>query len=152
MNCYFKILIVTLLFVNGIIAQEITTTQNQSNTLQLEKPSINQSKKVALLLPFNLTKVQNDTVNTLADRLKKDKFLNMTLDFYSGAILAIDSIKKLGISIDVSVFDSEETKTSSNIAKLINDNRLDTFSAVIGPFYQANIRKRRSYYRHLKWQ
>ena len=141
MNCYFKILIVTLLFVNGIVAQEITTTQNQSNTLQLEKPSINQSKKVALLLPFNLTKVQNDTVNTLADRLKKDKFLNMTLDFYSGAILAIDSIKKLGISIDVSVFDSEETKTSSNIAKLISENRLDTFSAVIGPFYQANIEK-----------
>ena len=141
MNCYFKILIGALLFVNGIVAQEITTTQNQSNTLQSEKPTINQSKKVALLLPFNLTKVQNDTVNTLADRLKKDKFLNMTLDFYSGAILAIDSIKKLGISIDVSVFDSEETKTSSNIAKLINDNRLDTFSAVIGPFYQANIEK-----------
>lgn len=141
MKCFFKILIVALLFVNGIVAQEITTTQNQSNTLQSEKPSINQSKKVALLLPFNLTKVQNDTVNTLADRLKKDKFLNMTLDFYSGAMMAVDSIKKLGISIEVNVFDSEETKSSSNIAKLISDNRLDTFSAVIGPFYQTNVEK-----------
>jgi hypothetical protein len=141
MNCYFKILIVSFLFTNTIGAQETTTSQNQTSTLQLEKPLTNQTKKLALLLPINLAKVQNDTVNTIADRLKKDKFLNMTLDFYSGAMIAIDSIKKLGIKIEVSVFDSEETKNSSNIAKLINDNRLDTFSAVIGPFYQANIEK-----------
>jgi hypothetical protein len=141
MNCYFKILIVSFLFTNTIGAQETTTSQNQTSTLQLEKPLTNQTKKLALLLPFNLAKVQSDTVNTIADRLKKDKFLNMTLDFYSGAMIAIDSIKNLGIKIEVRVFDSEETKNSSNIAKLINDNRLDTFSAVIGPFYQANIEK-----------
>ena len=141
MNCYFKILIVSFLFTNTIGAQETTTSQNQTSTLQLEKPLTNQTKKLALLLPFNLAKVQSDTVNTIADRLKKDKFLNMTLDFYSGAMIAIDSIKKLGIKIEVRVFDSEETKNSSNIAKLINDNRLNTFSAVIGPFYQANIEK-----------
>lgn len=141
MNCYFKILIVTLLFVNGIVAQEIITTQNQSSTLQLEKPTVNQPKKLALLLPFNLNKVQNDTVNSVADRLKKDKFLNMTLDFYSGALVAIDSAKQLGITVDVSVFDSEETKNSSNVAKLIADNNLEDFSAVIGPFYQTNVEK-----------
>ena len=141
MNCYFKILIVTLLFVNGIVAQEIITTQNQSSTLQLEKPTVNQPKKLALLLPFNLNKVQNDTVNSVADRLKKDKFLNMTLDFYSGALVAIDSAKQLGITVDVSVFDSEETKNSSNVAKLIADNHLENFSAVIGPFYQTNVEK-----------
>ena len=141
MNCFFKILIVSLLFANTIGAQETTTTQNQSSTLQLEKPSVNQTKKLALLLPFNLAKVQNDTVNTIADRLKKDKFLNMTLDFYSGALVAIDSAKQLGISVDVSVFDSEETKNNSNIANLIKQNKLDDFSAVIGPFYQTNVEK-----------
>lgn len=141
MNCYFKILIVTLLFVNGIVAQEITTTQNQSSTLPIEQPLVNQPKKLALLLPFNLNKVQNDTVNSVADRLKKDKFLNMTLDFYSGALVAIDSAKQLGVTVDVSVFDSEETKNSSNVAKLIADNHLEDFSAVIGPFYQTNVEK-----------
>ena len=141
MNCFFKILIVSFLFTNTIGAQETTTTQNQSSTLQLEKPSVNQTKKLALLLPFNLAKVQNDTVNTIADRLKKDKFLNMTLDFYSGALVAIDSAKQLGISVDVSVFDSEETKNNSNIANLIKQNKLDDFSAVIGPFYQTNVEK-----------
>ena len=141
MNYLFKILVVMLLFANGIIAQEVTTTQNQTSTLQLEKPLLNTSKKLALLLPFNIAKVQNDTVNTIADRLKKDKFLNMTLDFYSGALMAIDSAKQLGIKVDVSVFDSEETKNNSNVTKLIADQHLGNFGAVIGPFYQANVEK-----------
>ena len=141
MNYLFKILVVMLLFANGIIAQEVTTTQNQTSTLQLEKPLLNTSKKLALLLPFNIAKVQNDTVNTIADRLKKDKFLNMTLDFYSGALMAIDSAKQLGIKVDVSVFDSEETKNNSNVTKLNADNQLAIFGAVIGPFYQANVEK-----------
>ena len=141
MNCFFKILIVGLLFSNVISAQETNVTPIQNSGLQLEKPLVNQSKKLALLLPFNLAKVQGDTVNTIADRLKKDKFLNMTLDFYSGALVAIDSAKQLGVTVDVSVFDSEETKNSSNVAKLIADHHLENFSAVIGPFYQTNVEK-----------
>ncbi len=141
MNCFFKILIVGLLFSNVISAQETNVTPIQNSGLQLEKPLVNQSKKLALLLPFNLAKVQGDTVNTIADRLKKDKFLNMTLDFYSGALVAIDSAKQLGVTVDVSVFDSEETKNSSNVAKLIADHHLENYNAVIGPFYQTNVEK-----------
>ena len=141
MNCFFKILIVGLLFSNVISAQETNVTPIQNSGLQLEKPLVNQSKKLALLLPFNLNKVQNDTINSVVDRLKKDKFLNMTLDFYSGALVAIDSAKQLGVTVDVSVFDSEETKNSSNVAKLIADRHLEIFSAVIGPFYQTNVEK-----------
>ena len=141
MNCFFKICSVALLFANVISAQEIPTTQNQSANLQLEKPSVNQTKKLGLLLPFNLNRVQNDTVNSVVNRLKKDKFLNMTLDFYSGALMAIDSAKQLGIKVDVSIFDSEETKSNSNVTKLIADHHLENFSAVIGPFYQSNVEK-----------
>jgi Receptor family ligand binding region len=141
MNYISKILVIALLFTNVIGAQEIVTTQNQSSTLQLEKPLLNTSKKLALMLPFNLNKVENDTANSVVDRLKKDKFLNMTLDFYSGAAMAIDSAKQLGIKVDVSVFDSEETKNSSSVAKLIADQHLENFGALIGPFYQANVEK-----------
>ena len=141
MNCFFKILIIGLLFSNVIRAQETNVTPIQNSGLQLEKPLINQSKKLALLLPFNLNKVQNDTVTAVVNRLKKDKFLNMTLDFYSGALVAIDSAKQLGIKVDVSVFDSEETKSSSNVVKLIADNHLENYNAVIGPFYQTNVEK-----------
>ena len=92
-------------------------------------------KKMVLLLPFNLAKMQFDTTST-ANKIKNDKFLNMTLDFYSGAMMAIDSAKTLKLPIDVSIYDSGETKTASNVSGLIN--KLQDAHAVIGPFYQTN--------------
>ncbi|MGZ9733938.1 PBP1 and LysM peptidoglycan-binding domain-containing protein [Flavobacterium sp. GNP002] len=101
----------------------------------------NGRKKLVLLLPFNISKIEGDTVNSTSMRLKKDKFLNMTLDFYAGALVAIDSAKQLGLAIDVSVFDSQETKNTSNVAAIIKENNLENSDAIIGPFYQNNVEK-----------
>jgi LysM repeat protein len=98
-------------------------------------------KKLALLLPFEVPKIEGDTVNSTAMRLKKDKFLNMTLDFYAGAMMAIDSAKQIGLPIDVKIFDSQETKNTSNVAAIIKDNDLVNADAVVGPFYQSNVEK-----------
>ena len=101
----------------------------------------NDRKRVVLLLPFNLSKIEGDTINSTTTRLKKDKFLNMTLDFYSGALMAIDSAKSIGIPVDISIFDSQETKNSSNISAIHRQNNLDSADAIIGPFYQNNVEK-----------
>jgi LysM repeat protein len=98
-------------------------------------------KKLALLLPFNLTKLDQDTINSTKARLKKDKFLNMTLDFYAGALMAIDSVNKMGVKIDVTILDSGETSSNSNVANLIQQNNLKAMDAIIGPFYQNNVEK-----------
>jgi len=101
----------------------------------------NDRKKLVLLLPFNLSNIEGDTINSTSMRLKKDKFLNMTLDFYSGALMAIDSAKSLGIKVDVKIFDSQETKNSSNISGINQENNLESADAIIGPFYQSNVEK-----------
>lgn len=101
----------------------------------------NSKKELVLLLPFNLSKMESDTLNSTQALLKKDKFLNMTLDFYSGALMAIDSARVLGLNIDVKIYDSQETKNSSNIVSLISENNLEKSDAIIGPFYQANVEK-----------
>jgi LysM repeat protein/ABC-type branched-subunit amino acid transport system substrate-binding protein len=99
-------------------------------------------KKLVLFLPFNTSKMDGDTINsTTTTRLKKDKFLNMTLDFYSGALVAIDSARSLGIPIDIKIFDSQETKNSSNISNIIEYNHLEDVDAIVGPFYQSNVEK-----------
>lgn len=102
-----------------------------------KKRGQNERKKLVLLLPFNIAKMQNDTVG-FANRVKTDKFLNMTLDFYSGAMMAIDSAKTLKLPIDISIYDSQETKNTSNIPSLITQNKLQDAHAIIGPFYQTN--------------
>ena len=113
----------------------------QKDLTDLAKSIKQSNKKVAILLPFNLSKMDQDTVNSTKARLQKDKFLNMTLDYYSGALIAIDSIKKLGSKIEITILDSEETKSSSNVTNLIERNNLKSFDAVIGPFYQNNVEK-----------
>lgn len=102
----------------------------------------NQKKKqLVLFLPFNVSKIQNDTVTTVSERLKKDKFLNMTLDFYSGALMAIDSAKVLGMNVDIKIFDSEETKNSTNALSVISSESFSNTDVVIGPFYQVNVER-----------
>jgi LysM repeat protein len=120
-----------------VIPQEIEIKKVYTS---LSKNS-NDRKKLVLLLPFNLSKIEGDTINSTATRLKKDKFLNMTLDFYSGALMAIDSAKSIGIPVDISIFDSQETKNSSNINAINEQNSLESADAVVGPFYQSNVEK-----------
>ncbi len=98
-------------------------------------------KQLVLMLPFNISKIENDTIRSVASSLKTDKFLNLTLDFYSGALIAIDSAKTLGLDIDVKIFDSQETKNSSNVLSIIQQNNLSNSDIVIGPFYQNNVEK-----------
>lgn len=101
----------------------------------------NARKQLALLFPFNISKIESDTVNSTQARLKKDKFLNLTLDFYSGALMAIDSAKVLGMNVDIKILDSQETKNTSNVAALVQQNNLQGMDAIVGPFYQANVEK-----------
>lgn len=101
----------------------------------------NARKQLVLLLPFNISKIESDTINSTQARLKKDKFLNLTLDFYSGALMAIDSAKVLGMNIDIKILDSQETKNSSNVASLVQQNNLQNMDAIVGPFYQSNVEK-----------
>ena len=114
-------------------------TAKSVQQLVINKASTN--KKLVLLLPFNAAKIQADSVTPLTNRLKKDVFLNLTLDFYAGALVAIDSAKTLGIHVAVQVLDSEETKSSSALEALIKSNSFAGASAVIGPFYQNYVDK-----------
>ena len=95
-------------------------------------------KNVVLLLPFNISKIESDT-SSVRNRIRNDKFLNMTLDFYSGALIAIDSAKALGLNVDVKIFDSQETKNSSSIASIFKQSNFKGTDLVIGPFYQSNV-------------
>ncbi|MFN3968578.1 LysM peptidoglycan-binding domain-containing protein [Flavobacterium sp.] len=122
------------------MGQKVNVPKKDQGNL-MKNLNTNARKQLALLLPFNISKIENDTVNSTQARLKKDKFLNLTLDFYSGALMAIDSAKVLGMNIDIKILDSQETKSNSNAAALVQQNNLASMDAIIGPFYQANVEK-----------
>jgi hypothetical protein len=125
------------------IAKLVVASANRplinKSLLSLTKSASTTPKELVFLLPFNISKIENDSLNTVASKLKKDKFLNMTLDFYSGVLMAIDSAKTVGLNINIKIYDSEETKNTSSIPSLIQQNKFENTSAIIGPFYQYNV-------------
>nr|WP_315257368.1 LysM peptidoglycan-binding domain-containing protein [uncultured Flavobacterium sp.] len=121
-------------------SNQIASNSAKQNVVLTTKNS-NHKKTLVLLFPFNVAKNGGDTISSNVNRLNNDKFLNMTLDFYSGALMAIDSAKQVGVTMDVKIFDSNETKTTSNTATIFSNNDLANADAVVGPFYQSNVEK-----------
>ena len=115
---------------------QISTFKDLTKTLNTTK-----RKELVLLLPFNASKIQGDSITSIDARLKTDPFLNMTLDFYAGALMAIDSAKTLGLNIDVKIYDSQESKQSSAVDALYKSNKLSNADVIIGPFYQQYAEK-----------
>lgn len=88
------------------------------------------SLKVALLLPFKTN--ENDTIES-KDLFIKSRLANIVTDFYLGAEIAIDSLRKQGIQIDLNVFDTETKNTK--IRSILSENDLNENDVIIGPLY-----------------
>jgi LysM repeat protein len=86
--------------------------------------------KIAMMLPF---KSKRDSLDFQNDRL-----LQITTDFYFGTLIAIDSLKKQGLSVRMKVYDTENNRQVSN--KISNDPELQEFDAIIGPMFLNNVK------------
>ena len=98
-----------------------------------------QTKDLVLLLPFGLNKIQSDSTKTQTDYLKTDKLLNITLDLYAGAMMAVDSAKVLGLPVNIKILDVESTRSTSNVASIISKNDFSNVDAVIGPLQYSHV-------------
>ena len=94
------------------------------------------TKNVAVMLPFNLDKVvKTDTSNNSTERIKKDRVLQISLDFYSGVLMAVDSAKNIGISTRVNTYDTQQS--AGKVHAIINSNDFSNTDVVIGPILQS---------------
>ena len=119
------------------VKDSVLVAKNKVNLLASVDKS--KQKNLVLLLPFNINKIETDSVKTKTEQLKTNKFLNLTLDFYAGALMAVDSAKVLGLPINVKVYDVESTKYSSNVASIISKNDFENVDAVVGPFQNSVV-------------
>tara|TARA_B100000795_G_scaffold138072_1_gene103140 strand:+ start:10602 stop:12527 length:1926 start_codon:yes stop_codon:yes gene_type:complete len=104
----------------------------------LENAIINTSlKRVAVLLPFRLNKITSDSLEVKINEIKKNRLMSLSLDFYSGILMATEFAKDKGIDLRLEVFDTEYS--NSKVDYIVNTNDFDVFDAVIGPLGQKNI-------------
>ena len=95
------------------------------------------TKHLALMLPFRLNRVEFDSISETKSSIEKDPYLDASLDFYSGVLMAIDSLKKLGLSIKLDVYDTNYQPTT--VSRILADTNFENVDAVIGPLTTKNF-------------
>jgi LysM repeat protein len=97
------------------------------------------TKRLAVMLPFRLNRVDVDSIPEAKELIKTDRLLSVSLDFHSGVLMALDSAKYLGISTNLKVFDTRNQL--SEVSKILDNNDFSAYDAVIGPMLPANFER-----------
>lgn len=127
------------------LPKEQTGNFEVRNALVLDKvnllDSVNRANrpKLMFLLPFRLNSLNLDDKESIEKLMEKPSILKYSLGFYSGALVALDSISKLGISVDVKTFDNQLDLTRTKEI-LVREN-VNDISAIIGPLDLASVRE-----------
>ena len=109
--------------------KQINTKLNQSSNI--DNISNLDLKKIALILPFRLERIDLDSIHLIKNNLKNDKLLNISLDFLFGAEMALNKFSKFGIDVKMDVFDNSLSK--KRIDEIIKNNNIDDYDFVVGP-------------------
>tara|TARA_B100000989_G_scaffold275771_1_gene235562 strand:- start:438 stop:1823 length:1386 start_codon:yes stop_codon:yes gene_type:complete len=92
---------------------------------------------VSVLLPFRSKTVNYDSIREVESLFEDRNLFTITLDFYSGILYAIEYLKELNISVNLNVFDTEN---SLNKLNEISSNKLIINSdVIIGPLIPRNF-------------
>ncbi len=96
-------------------------------------------KNVVLFLPFQLDRIQLDSIRNNERQLADNATMRLAVDFYAGALLAVDFAKQRGISVNLHVFDSREME--GGVQALFRRKNINDVDVVIGPLRQALVER-----------
>lgn len=94
---------------------------------------------IAFFLPFQAAEANAIDIEKIIKR--ETEFSNRTsvaIQFYEGALLAIDSLKKQHLKAKVYVYDIDD-KDSLNIVNILKKPELASMDLMIGPFYGSSF-------------
>lgn len=107
------------------------------NALILDKvnllDSVNSANrpKVMFLLPFRMDKLDFQDKKAMTWTIQNRNSLKYSLGLYSGALVALDSINALGVSLDVKTFDNQLSLAKTK--EILSKERMAEYDAIIGP-------------------
>lgn len=116
------------------------------NIIYTDSIQVGNPINLTMLLPFRADEYNSIKATEIYGKNKRSNrnnaavnLANMVTDFYMGAEIAIDSIQKQGVDVNVKVFDTGNR--GKNIFNILENNNLNEEDAIIGPFYsnQAKV-------------
>ncbi len=104
-----------------VIVKEETIPTNEELMNKTANADPQKKIRMGVILPLKGTTPENEKM----------------IEFYRGVLLAVDDIKKSGISVDIYTYDSG--KTIADIKNLTNRPQLTSLDFIIGPLYADQI-------------
>lgn len=102
-----------------------------SKVINLEEKIQNyETKELVVMLPFKIKNFKVDSVSR-SSQLAESRISQISLDFYSGVLMALNAAKAQGISVNLRTYDTEQSK--NHVEEIIRNNDFENVQAVIGP-------------------
>ncbi|WP_298504751.1 LysM peptidoglycan-binding domain-containing protein [uncultured Maribacter sp.] len=105
----------------------------------LDSISVGSKSSIMFLLPFRLDKLDLSNREEVAKKINSRKDLKYSLGLYSGALIALDSIKKLGISVDVKTLDNQ--LDAQKTKEVLSRENIGAYDAIVGPLDGASLKE-----------
>lgn len=118
-------------------AAQVDTVAVDSTPAVVFVPQTTPKKEInmALVLPFQFSKYSETS--------QIDGNMDKFLEFYQGALLAMDSLRKTGLSFNMNIFDSGESEADMN--KLLENRDIEKLDFMMGPAYTGQIKAMSDY-------
>ena len=115
-------------------------SKSKNNKLSLFDSVPNKKNiSLAFIAPFNLDKIDIDSIENTKKYLEKLNLSTLSLDFYSGTLSALETAKKSGIKIKLDTYDNKNS--FEEIDRISNIKKIKNYDFILGPFIPRNINK-----------
>ncbi len=95
---------------------------------------------VALMIPLFLEELDSLDISDEADLPDQSKFSSFQfIQFYEGFLMAVDSLKKAGMNLNLFIYDVDNSP--AKIEKALRSSELSSMDLIIGPFYGKSFEK-----------
>jgi len=106
-------------------------------TMVLESKNLNNNLTLSLLLPFNTSSIELDSIDKVEQLFKTRNLYTISLDFYSGVLYALNELQKTGVNVKLDVYDTENSFLK--IESIVKDVAANKSDAIIGPIIPDNF-------------
>ena len=105
----------------------------------LDSINVENKPKLLFILPFRTDKLDSENKANTRRMIQKRTDAKVSLGLYSGALIALDSLAELGISVDVKTIDNQLSPLKTKSFMIGAD--ISEYSAIIGPLDPPSLRE-----------
>ena len=137
-----KILIPVIESIQEKTLVEKDSLPSEDDLLRLDSIFVKKRKRdnqlnLSVLLPFRSNTVNYDSIEEVESLFEDRNLYTITLDFYSGILYAIEDLRELNVSINLNVFDTENSINKIN--EISSENSVKDSDVIIGPLIPRNF-------------